>query len=540
MESTQITESSTFASTWGLWVQVVLLLAVLTTTYKPFRDQLRKLPGSWPVLLLGVVGAAGSALALPQAWYHFAGHEGTYGLLLLGERPPAEDLGSYGSMPVPAGIAWALGALSPGIAMQQLWLALNRLAVVVVILCVGEAANCWARGGMLVGPSAGDAGLSGRHSALLAAFCALLAVPLFGWSATGFFVVPGLAMGALSVLFSLSSRPVTALVWAALAMGSRMEMAPFVLFALLVPGLSGWRRALAEVSGVRWGVALVVVGVEGFLLATKKARLPVDSFTLDASIVGENLASIPLGGPWFQWPVLVLSALFVLWRWRPAQPRRATLAWLVAFVAAVLQPLSLIDVGARHFLPATVLGLPVLAVAMASNQSSGRFGSRLGARWSFLGGAGWAWSVASLLMVLVFSLALAAAQGLSHRYVAGFEGFPDRWRALADAGRRGSLDAVLEPSGCYVALPGGERIWKGASDSGDVREIHNGALALREGQCVRWAVATDVEFSGDTSAERLDRAIHTLGLAPVGWLDPPPHGTEPWMVFGAGLADYEQ
>jgi hypothetical protein len=87
-------------------------------------------------------------------------------------------------------------------------------------------------------------------------------------------------------------------------------------------------------------------------------------------------------------------------------------------------------------------------------------------------------------------------------------------------------------------MPGGEDIWAGASDSGDVREIHNGALSQRDGQCLLWAVATDIEFSGDASAERLDRAVHTLGLVPVGWLDPPPLGDSPWMVLGTGVPDY--
>ncbi len=77
----------------------------------------------------------------------------------------------------------------------------------------------------------------------------------------------------------------------------------------------------------------------------------------------------------------------------------------------------------------------------------------------------------------------------------------------------------------------------GASEGGDVREVHNSVLARREGQCVRWAFADEVEFSGSASAERVDRAIHTLDLEPVGWLDPPPHGKKPWIVFGAGSGD---
>ena len=157
---------------------------------------------------------------------------------------------------------------------------------------------------------------------------------------------------------------------------------------------------------------------------------------------------------------------------------------------------------------------------------------------------------AAVLLALLFLVPFAVLAGrdlldLRWRYVAGQDGYLPRWEAQADKGLRGSVDEILEPSGCYVVLPHGERTWRdlglkpplGASEGDDVREIHNSAKALRNNQCVRWGFAGEVEFSGSASAERVDRAIHTLGLKPVGWLDPPPGGGRPWILFGAGRAD---
>lgn len=540
METANPVETMTFASTWGLWLQGPLVLAVLACTYREAGSHLREACRSWVVVAVALAAVAAAVLGLPQSSYHFAGHEGTYGMLLLGEAAPADDLGSYGSMPVPAGLAWLAGRVAPGVAAQQLWLALNRLSALVVVLCIAAVARRWVNGSVRNGTEPGTSSETvAQQAALLAALCSVAAVPLYGWSATGFFVVPGLALGAFSMLLSIAGRPVMALAWAALAVASRMEMAPFVLFGLLMPGIAGWRQALGQSPRSLRGVALGALVVEIALLATKKARLPVDSFTLDRSIVGENLLSIPLGGAWFQWSALALCLTLVLWRRKPVLSGRPGLVWAAAFAAALFQPLSLIDVGARHFLPATVLGLPVLAAAVAPDLPLRRSDGTWRAYWGLGVGSVWARGVALALFILVAGDAVLASQDLRHRYVAGFEGFPEHWVTIADEGRRGSVESLLDASGCYIALPGGEGVWTGASDSGDVREIHNGALALREGQCVRWAVATDVEFSGDASAERLDRAVHTLGLTPVGWLDPPPYGDQPWMVLGAGQADYD-
>ena len=372
-----------------------------------------------------------------------------------------------------------------------------------------------------------DAGSVGARPAWLVVLLALASVPLAGWSATGYFLVPALAAGACALLLAVRGQGSLAVLWAVLALGSRMELGLVLLAVLALVPMTGWKRDLRASGRIHLAVAVPALAVELFFLATKKARLPVDSFTVDASILLENLLNIPLGGVLFEPLMLVFAIVTVCVAGLGLRSQRSLTVFAVAFVLALLQPMLLIDVGARHFLPAMILGLPLLALALSRLLTSSSTHRPV--------------SIAALGL-LVALVAVPACRGyadLQHRYVAGHDAYLTSWLLRADRGVRGSIDEVLEPSGCYVVMPGGESIWKGASEGGDVREVHNSLLALREGQCVRWVFANEVEFSGSASAERVDRAIHTLGLEPLGWLDPPPFGVRPWMVFGVGRGDQD-
>jgi len=522
---------------WFLWSQPLLLLLVLGGSFVQLRAALAGTRAGMLALSFAVLAPLCTALLLPQSAYHFAGHEGTYGSLLLGWKPEIDDLHSYGTMPVPLGLSWLFGKLHSGQHTQQAWLVMNRVSLgfVVWLLALTAARLSHLKPGGLT---------RARSAGTVAAGLALLCVPMIGWSATGYCVVPALIPGALVVLLALRAQPTAALLWGALAIGTRLELTPVVLAALLVSTREDWRRDLG--SGGRWRLALAVPALllQIGLLSSKKARLPVDSFTMDGSIVAENLLNIPLGGPLF-WPLVLLAAVVLVALAWPGQPGgRAVPVLAGGFFLALLQPISLIDIGARHFLPATLLGLPLLAVALVGLLDSASLGQGNGgadephpelARRSP--------QPAAVLLAVLFLVPFAVLSArdlldLRWRYVAGQAGYLPRWTEQANqSGLRGSVDEVLEPSGCYVVLPGGENTWKGASEGGDVREVHNSALALRDGQCVRWGFASEVEFSGSASAERVDRAIHTLDLEPVGWLDPPPDGGRPWILFGAGRAD---
>ena len=505
---------------WHLWSQPLLLLVICGLTWR-VRGELTDASLSRPLQALCLLAPLVVGLLLPQSSYHFAGHEGSYGSALLGVSPAVDDLQSYGTMPVPMGLSWMLGKVAPGLHQQQLWLIANRASMGAVLWLMALLVLSLARS------HGRDSGSVGTRAAWLVVLLALASVPLAGWSATGYFLVPALAAGACALLLAMRGQGSLAVLWAVLALGSRMELGLFLLVVLAVVPMAGWRRDLKVSGRIHLALAVPALALEVFFLATKKARLPVDSFTLDASILWENLLNIPLGGVLFQPLMLLFGVVIVGAAGLGLRNQRSLSVLAAAYVLALVQPMLLIDVGARHFLPAMVLGLPLLALALAR---------LLTIPWRSRPAA---IAIVALLIALIAVPACRGYADLQHRYVAGHDSHLDHWLLRADKGVRGSIDEVLEPSGCYVVMPGGENVWKGASEGGDVREVHNSLLALREGQCVRWVFANEVEFSGSASAERVDRAIHTLGLEPLGWLDPPPFGERPWILFGVGQGDQD-
>ncbi len=334
-----------------------------------------------------------------------------------------------------------------------------------------------------------------------------------------------LALGTVALVLGLGRQPAAVFAWGSLALGSRMETAPLLLVAVLVPGLTSWRSAARGRAGLGLAGGLGVFALQAFTLSQKRSELPVEDLGPDPSVLWENLGNVSLGGAWLGAGSLALCLCVIALAPRSGSWGRLGLAWLGCLGIALLQPVFLVDVGARHFLAAHALLLPVIAVSAAAWLVAPLPGLGGLPRWIvgiFVGGLGLA----------VGLQAFGASRALTHRYMSGHDAVLPEWAAAADAGRTGTAAELLDDR-CYVVVPGGRSAWRGSRDSIDVREIHRAALALGAGWCVQWMVSGDAEFSGDTRAERLDRAVHTLGLQPTGWLDPPPDGKSPWLVLEA-------
>lgn len=504
--------SESFHRSWGLWLQAPVVILVIVLTARAVADAVRSTAWSRPALAIALAAPLVLGLLLPMSEYHFAGHEGAYGELLDGDLPETGDLSGHRTLSVPAGVAWAGGKLLPGEAARTAWLVANRASLLLLLLALGLAAALLA----------GEDPEAQRRAMLLAVAGALMCPPLLGWSATGFFVVPALTLGAIALALGLAGHAAPALAWGSLALASRMETAPLLLAAVAVLGGRRWRDLPRDRGGaLALSGALGVLAWQTFGLSQKRSELPLEDVRPDPSVLLENLSLMPLGGPWLTWPTVAALVLFVVAAGRilpAAAARRGEAATAFAAGIALVQPAFLVDVGARHFLVA--VALIVVLVAAAGGRATAAKAPRPKRSGAALG-------------TLAVLLALPTAQGvrdLADRYMAGADAYLDDWRATADAGFRGDAATVLRDE-CYLVVPGGRAAWRGTRDSGDVREIHRAALARGAGWCVQWAVGGDAEFSGDTRAERLDRAIRVLDLVPAGWVDPAP-GSEPrWMIW---------
>jgi hypothetical protein len=325
----------------------------------------------------------------------------------------------------------------------------------------------------------------------------------------------------------MAREPAAAVSWGAIAFASRMETAPLLLAGLLAVGLPVWRRALRADRSLGAAGALLVLSWHAFVLSQKRSELPLEDVRPDPSVIWENLSMTPLGGPWLTLVVLILAGIVVALAPRPWVGRRVGLALAVGLAVALLQPALLVDVGARHLQPAVALLIPLIAAALTGLAFGEERGEAAAPR--VLG--------FSFALLLVLALAVHSAvdlRTLGHRYMAGPEAWLPGWVQAADAtGVRGSVADLLDDR-CYVVVPGGRDTWRGTRDVGDVREIHRAALARDAGWCVQWLVGGGAEFSGDTRSERLDRALRTLDLKPVAWVDPSPEGGAPWLLFESG------
>ena len=313
-------------------------------------------------------------------------------------------------------------------------------------------------------------------------------------------------------------------------MATRMETAPLVLAGVLLCPWDSWRRASTGPGLIGLCLGLAMLSLQAFTLSQKTAELPVEELGPNVAVALENAGNLHLGGPLLSLGAAALGVLLVLSG--PLRPRfgsglqrkeggaRAGLALLLALGTALIQPLFLVDLGARHLQPAVLIAVLLVAPSIVAAWRSGSGMDRVRQ---------------ALCMMFGLTLVLPGIVGmreLDRRYMHGFDALPPSWDAVLVRAPRGSASELFR-EGCYLVLPRGIQSWEGASDTMDVREVHRAAGQLEEGRCIHWGVDNDFEFSGDTRSERLDRAISTLGLRPVAWIDPSPRGGRPWVLLTA-------
>lgn len=473
------------ARTWALWLQLPLLLAVLMASGDALREAWAEVRPGWGPVLASLFAVATVFALLPWSAVPWSGHEEHYRELLSGLPAEPGSLESTNTFPFPSGIAWVMGTLLPASVADTLWRLGNRLALAPALLLMGAIAA------RLVSES----DLRARDRARWIAFAGgLLAVPLLGWSTTHFAVVPAFVLGALALLLALGGHAGVALAWAVLAFATRMEHAAVVLVCPLL-ALAAQPR---QNPGASWLVAGLVAACQGLFYATKHGGLPG---VPNPAIAVENLGNVPLGGPWFGWPVLIAAVTLVLVG--PVIRSRVGVAMGLGLLLCVAQVTTIVDLGARHFLPATLLLVPLLAASVA--QRSRRL----------------------LVLLPLPVITLLALADLRHRVVETEE--PGAPRSLHDDLPTLSLEEL--DTTCILALPGGEATRPGAWDAFDVGNVHYARQEMSaSGACVRWATLPEWGFAGDTRMEYLDRAVRTLTLKPVGWIR---HSEGRWLLWAS-------
>ncbi|MCO4772457.1 MAG: hypothetical protein KDA24_20660 [Deltaproteobacteria bacterium] len=509
------------ARTWALWLQGPLLVLVLAATAGDVRRAWGASGAQWmAVCAAGTVVLGVFALA-PWGSVPWSGHEDHYRELLLGLDAEPGSLESTNTFPFPAGIAWAGGQVLDGPLAVTLWRIGNRVALGLALLAMGVAA------GLLVVESRLQ-----RWAALLAVLGGALSVPLLGWSTTAFGVAPALLLGAIGLCLALRGRTAAAIAWTALAFATRMEWAGG-LVAVVALGLAARAPVRESDEGrettLTVAVAALVVGAEGLFYATKHGGLPG---VPNPGIALENVSNIPLGGPWFGWLALLCAGLLLALappRWlvldgtdQPAPGRR--IAYAVGLLCVFGQLGTIVDLGARHLVPATLLLVPAVAASAVRDRRPPE--GVAGAAFRRINFASAALSVLAFALLAGFA---SDAADLRWRIVDEHRpGVLPRQARAADEGGAVALDELDDD--CIIVLPGGESVRRGAWDAFDVGNVRYAHQEQARGACVQWAVQVEVRFAGDTRLEFLDRAVRTLSLEPVGWMVGP---AERWLLLEA-------
>ena len=467
---------------WGLWIQGPLLLASFIASRRLLAD----VKPRW-LYLVGFVVPVLAVFLLPPGRYHWSGHEGVYGELLAGALPAdPSDLRSYRVMPLPSGVTWLLGQTLPEWLARPFWLAANRADLGLCLLLLGAAATSLAQD---------------EDAPVLTLVLLGLTPALWAWSGTGFAILPAVSASAFALLAAARGHAPLTLLWAAMAAASRLEYLPVGLTAVALLRSYDWRRA--DRAGLT--AAAAVCGIQGVLLVGKGSALPADLGAFDGLLAARNLQSLDgmLGfGVWGTAAVAVAVGL------RTAFERDRDLAILLGGAGlAALQTLTVVDLGARHLLPLTML----LALGWGA---AFPFYSPFGSRRSAL--------VSAALIAWFVVLAVPDFAELRERYMTGPESIPAVWRC--DDCTAPWQDT--EGSPCLRVYPGGP------VDPGDADAALTAADALDDGGCVLWALYDHAEVSGDARGERTERAVHLLDLIPLGWASRP--GEDPWYLLGAG------
>mgnify|MGYP000394776490 CR=1 FL=1 len=474
------------AASWGLWLQLPLVIAVLAMTWPQIRDSL----SASAIDRQALAGAGALVLAaafwipiVPDPWI---GHEAIYLALLQGMPPDPAELGATYTMPFAAGVAWWMGVLLPSGPAELLWLAGSRLSFGLVGLLLGAAAA------QLVGASAR------RHALWLGLLGTALAVPLAAWSATGFGLAPAMVLGSLALLLAVRGHGAAAVVWTTLALATRLEWTGLLPAVVLLPGLAALRKDRGT-----WVVAALALGLEVLLIQGKTGGMPG---VPDRHVARDNLANLPLGGPWFSWVTLACVVALVLITAAPGLKGWTRLVWIACIGAAAAQVITILDFGARHLLPAHALVITATAAALAGARSA--IGRRVG--------------LGAVVGALAVSLAIVGGRGyleLRHR-VTGPDPGVLRSHLLQVSPEAQPLDAALDP-GCTHLLPGGPDARPGAWNALDPGIVRDSIETVQEGGCIQWALRPGIGFAGDAQIEFADRAVRSLDLRPERWVVAP-------------------
>ena len=475
---------------WALWMQIPLLLCVIMITARQLHAAFRSSGVDVSAVVAALLVVTGVFLFAPWESVSWSGHEEHYRELLRGGPAEEGSLESTNAFPFASGVAWAMGSVLPGAMADTLWRLGNRLALAFVLLTMAASAGL----------------LSERRRAATALWLIPLtcaSVPLLGWSTTGYAVVPAMAMAGLALLLALRGDAAGALAWAGLAVATRMEWAALLVGVVFVSIARGPLRF----RDPRWFVTGSVLLAEGLFTISKHGGLPGRP---NLSIALENLGNVPLGGAWFEWTSLAVVTATVFITAPNALRGSLGVAMAGAVAVSFIQLITVVDLGARHLLPATLLLVPVVAASLLDDERPTR------------------WLLRALLATALTTNFVSDARALHHRVTETEQPgvLPAQARA-SDAIGAAPPEELLDPN-CIVALPGGAM---GAWDSFDVGNVHYARLEQRAGACVQWAVQTEVAFAGDTRLEFLDRAVRTLSLRPAGWVRVP---GERWLLLQSG------
>jgi hypothetical protein len=444
-------------------------------------------------LAVGLAATSWAWLLEPPADYQGSGHETTYlGVATAGAIPPGAAAET--SVPAGLGIAFVVGRLTSPDDVPRTgraptggaWIlvALGRLALPLWILLVAVA----------MGPG------SPRVGATLAVLAALTPTAT-GWSASCYWIVPGLALATGAVAAGFQGRRGTAALLGAAAVGLRPEALALALAGLLLPGRPLLPRSPSERTAL--GLALALFGVATFVAATPAPGLVVGDLRLWSAVL-----SWGIGSPLMVLSTLVPGAVFAVLAASAAGRARLDRAAVFGACSLLAGGLLLlpVDLGARHFLPLLTLTL-------------------------FLGGS-LVRAQPELRGVTAGTLALAALSWAAH----GAYGQASLHERFGDptgqrAADQGVIPAHIPPEvtdvQCGLALP---IHWGGHMRTGDPGNKDQLRRFADKGLCVV-VVAGPGERRFSPNSERFDRLVHLLDLEFVERVPIAPSEGGPWWIW---------
>lgn len=443
----------------------------------PRRPELAVVAGVFAVALLW------RGLALPVERHLFDGHEAEYFDIFRGVRP----VGRGGTLlyPLMQWGWWLAGLLLP-----------HHPAVPLVLSAVVGAAT--AAGVALLGQR-----LGGRLAGAVVGLLLALDPSHTAWSLSAYNIVFPLAAGLVSVLAAGPSAGAPAAARAALGIGAAGVAFGLRLDVLVLPVVAAGLALFGPVgpAGPRWLARLGVLAAGGALLALVAAPIV---FPGGVPGEGERLAMLHLQAGWlapYGGPVRVLG-----WACWAAVALRVAPRWAVPVLGGlVLHHLLLAtfdDLGERHALPATLLGLLLGAVAIGARPR-----------------------IAAAGAVALLGFALFEWRGLRARFYASEEAFVERltqppWAALPRMG----LAEARAPGCAWVAEDHRAAAEPTLSHFNLLSATEFRALSERFG-CVRWCV--ELEDHRWSSRGVRDRARRTASLyagMPLAVVEDPPSG----------------